>query len=268
MRASERIGADPQKVSSFNESPYSFVEFPDKMRIEKCRELISAGLLDEALVEAKELAVGGSDEGIRSKGKAYIALILTGQNKYRSAINYVEEEFDRDPGSAKDKEAQLTAMSILYPKGFEAAVRQFAQKYNVDPYLMFALIREESRFNPQAISRSKARGLTQIMPRTGRLIAKGLKIRPYQTSSLYDPDLNVKMGTYYLSCMLGLFNGNKYLALASYNGGSGHVSRWLKRLNYSDIDDFVENIPLRETRLYVQKVLESYWHYKSIYGGS
>jgi soluble lytic murein transglycosylase len=110
----------------------------------------------------------------------------------------------------------------------------------------------------------------QIMPKTGRGIAKDLKLSRYRTKKLYEPATNIQMGTYYLSSLIKNFSNNYYLALAGYNGGPNKIKRYVNSwyngdLGTVDIDEFVESLPSRETRLYVQKVMNSYFEYKRLY---
>ena len=110
----------------------------------------------------------------------------------------------------------------------------------------------------------------QIMPRTGRAIARDLHQAGFRTRKLFTPALNIEMGTYYLSNLVRNFGGNVYLSLASYNGGPNKIKKYVKswyndNLSSVDIDEFIETIPGRETRLYVQKVMGSYFEYKRLY---
>lgn len=110
----------------------------------------------------------------------------------------------------------------------------------------------------------------QIIPGTGRAIAKDLDVSGYRTRRLYEAPLNLEMGSYYLSNLVKNFSNNVYLALAGYNGGPNKIKRYVKNwyngnLNLVDVDEFIESIPSRETRLYVQKVMGSYFEYKRLY---
>ncbi len=240
----------------------------DNIHYSKFRELFKCGMIREAEDEARAVIQQDPSERGQKVGKICLALALNEEKKYSVSINGIDDEFLSASRADEMSEIEKVALNVLYPKVYEQQVLKSSKKFGVDPYLMFALIREESRFNPDAVSRTHARGLTQIMPRTGRGIARTLKVRPYRAAHLFNPSVNIKMGTYYISKLLERFGGNKYLALASYNGGAGNVSKWLKETGIDDIDEFVENIPLKETRSYVKKVLESYWQYKRIYEGS
>jgi soluble lytic murein transglycosylase len=233
----------------------------------KYKELLNAGLFEDAANEARQIILQQEDIEIKNRANVCLAYALHSQQKYHEAISAIERAMAKMLESEEPEFSKKISLCISYPKAYKEEVLTYSKKYGIDPYLVFALIREESRFDTFAVSRSRARGLTQIMPRTGKGIARQLSIYSYQTKSLFNPGLNIRMGAYYLSKLLKVFGGNKHLALASYNGGPGNVAKWLKRIRYSDIDEFVESIPLRETRLYVKKVLESYWQYKKLYEG-
>lgn len=155
-----------------------------------------------------------------------------------------------------------------YPLAYASDVASNAEQKSVDPYLVHALIREESRYNSQAVSRSKALGLMQLMPGTAYGVAKRIGVPLSDQQDILRPEINIRLGTDYLSYAIRRFNGNALLAVASYNGGPGAVQSWMKKhdaTGSTDFDVFVENIPYRETRDYVRKVFGSYWTYLSIY---
>lgn len=153
----------------------------------------------------------------------------------------------------------------LYPRYYAEAVEKYAKMYNVDTFLIAAMILEESRYNAEAISWAGAIGLMQIMPATGRELAQQLKIRRFRTAMLKQPDINIRMGTKYISDLNSWFDGNPMLVIGAYNGGPGRMKRWVKSKNIKDIDLFVEKIGIRETRLHIKKVINSYDHYVQIY---
>lgn len=156
-----------------------------------------------------------------------------------------------------------------YPLEFGQYVAANASERGVDPLLVHALIREESRYKPSAVSRSHALGLMQLLVGTAYGSAKKVGITLSGESDITRPEVNIKLGTYYLSYAIQRFNGNAMLGVASYNGGPGAVGSWMRRHAASgsgDFDLFVENIPFRETRDYVRKVFGSYWNYQTLYG--
>ncbi|NOY39496.1 MAG: transglycosylase SLT domain-containing protein [Nitrospirae bacterium] len=156
---------------------------------------------------------------------------------------------------------------LLYPAVYSDIVDKISADYNIDPLVIYSVMREESRFNRKAISRSGALGLMQLMPFTAQRMAKSLG---YETGLLSDneimsPDLNITLGSYYLGQLISEF-GSVPMAVAAYNAGESAVRRWLEANQYNEVDVFIEDIPYKETRLYVKKVLRSYFMYLDIYG--
>ncbi len=157
---------------------------------------------------------------------------------------------------------------MLYPWAFAPQIEDAARNNKVDPYLVHALIREESRYYPKALSRSNAIGLMQLLPGTAFGVAKRIGLPLSSKEDVFIPDNNIKLGTNYLAYTLSRFSGHAMMAVASYNGGPNAVKRWLdqhSRSGGTDLDLFVENIPYRETRDYVRKVFGSYWTYEQMY---
>ncbi|MFC1568145.1 tetratricopeptide repeat protein [Candidatus Margulisiibacteriota bacterium] len=232
---------------------------------QKYLELMAVGLGDEAAEEASFLAekvpLSKKDKALIAKFHAYVK-----NGSFSSPIHFAEKRIDEAviAGSLADIEPQFWRFS--YPRGYGGYVEKYAKMYGLDPHLVYAVIREESRFKERALSRSWAHGLMQIIPSTGRSLSRLLGMR-YSRWKLYEPRVNIQMGTYYLSQLIKRFDGNVSLALAGYNGGPVRVSRWLKKYDEFDLDEFVEDIPLRETRYYVKKVMKSYYGYKRTYSG-
>jgi soluble lytic murein transglycosylase len=156
-------------------------------------------------------------------------------------------------------------LNLFYPTAYAREVKASAERHDVDPHLVWAVMRQESMFSPTILSPVGAVGLMQIMPNTGKEIARDLRISSFEASHLLDPELNVDFGVYYLGKRFG--QTQDYVqTLAAYNGGLHNVRRWV-RSNQDIIDDeplFVEYIGFSETRNYVKLVLENYWMYKLI----
>ncbi|MFA5103832.1 MAG: transglycosylase SLT domain-containing protein [Candidatus Margulisiibacteriota bacterium] len=265
-RAADRLNMNLPRFTSVPLPVISFSYIPsDNLHWAKFCELMKARAFDSAFEEAEIFYEESAVSQDKRKARVGMASVLAAQNDYQKSIRLAEIEVHESLAAGEIEGDSSWAMAVSYPRRYGEFVDKYCEQFGVEPSLMYALIREESRFNPRGLSRTMAHGLTQIMPSTGRGIARNLGIRHYNTSRLFEPELNVKMGAYYLSQQLKRFNGDKHLALASYNGGSGNVRRWVRKNGYSDIDEFVENIPYKETRGYVKKVLESYWQYKRIY---
>ncbi|ADL11894.1 lytic transglycosylase domain-containing protein [Acetohalobium arabaticum] len=156
-------------------------------------------------------------------------------------------------------------LKIFYPLYYEDLIFKYAEKNNLDPYLVAAVIRVESKFNSEATSRQGARGLMQIMPETGEWIADQLKIDDFDTDDLYDPEVNISFGSWYLAHLKRFFDGNLTVVIAAYNGGQGNVNKWLELKEWTGKEKDSKQIPFPETRDYVEKVLNTYQWYHKIY---
>lgn len=163
--------------------------------------------------------------------------------------------------SKKDWEQWIFLFKKLYPLYFDPDVTHHAEKKNITPEVLWAIIKKESAFEPVIISYANAYGLMQIIPPTARQIARELKIDFNDMRLLYNPDVNIEMGTYYITELLKRYEWNLYYALAAYNAGPHRVDRWQKIIDTSDDDFFMENIEFSETRKYVRVVMRYYWTY-------
>lgn len=159
-------------------------------------------------------------------------------------------------------------MRLVYPFPFRLIIERAAGRFGLDPYFAAAMIYEESRFDPKAISPAGAIGLMQITPSTGRELARQLGMKGFKRSMLFDPRVNVTLGCYYLSRLLKQFDGNLYLAAGAYNSGPARMREWVRRIGLRDIDEFVEDIPFPETRAHIKKTMAAFWIYRRLYGSS
>ena len=154
----------------------------------------------------------------------------------------------------------------VYPIHYKDIITQYSLENDVDPFLVTAVIRVESRFRPEAVSPKGARGLMQVMPDTGKWIAAELRMREYDLEMLQDPSTNLKLGTWYLAFLRQEYGGDLVLTLAAYNAGRGNVSKWVKEDGWAGGED-IDSIPFPETREYVKKVLRLYDKYREVYRG-
>ena len=235
----------------------------------KYKELMSLNLTDYAADEARYL-VGITSDTEKESVQTKLGEMLVSRGNYRTPIRFADRRIKAAIMAGQQSAVPKKMWELSYPKAYWRQAVSQAAKFRTDPYLLLAVMREESRFNPRAKSRSSARGLMQIMPGTGRGIAKNLKYGSYRTAHLYEPAVNIEMGSYYLTDLIKRFSDNAYLAVAGYNGGPNRIKRYVDswyngNLGAVDIDEFVESIPIRETRLYVQKVMGSYFEYKRLY---
>jgi soluble lytic murein transglycosylase len=155
---------------------------------------------------------------------------------------------------------------LLFPTTYLDLVRTHSAANSLDPTIVLGLIRQESAFMAEARSRANARGLMQVLPSTGRQLSRRAGIRGYSTARLFQPATNIALGTRHLSSLLETFDGKIELALAGYNAGERRVQTWKAQFGETDMAEFVERIPLAETRGYVKRVLTNGAHYRALLG--
>jgi soluble lytic murein transglycosylase len=155
---------------------------------------------------------------------------------------------------------------VLFPRPFWSDLKRYSVQNQLDPYLVASLIRQESEFNPGALSHANAWGLMQLLPVTGERVARELRVRNFSTQKLLAPEVNLQLGTRYFRTMIDQFDGRIEYALAAYNAGDHRVRAWLADGTYRDVDEFVESIPFTETREYVQAIVRNAAMYKRLYG--
>lgn len=156
-------------------------------------------------------------------------------------------------------------LKFFYPFPHRELIMEKSREYRVDPYLVLALIRNESKFYPKANSSAGAKGLMQIMPKTGHWIAGQMKITGFTEDKLYEPSYNISMGVWYLAYLDHNFKGDLIKVLAAYNAGEHNVKKWLKEGIWTGRQFDLDQIPYKETREYIDKVLFDYHIYKRIY---
>jgi soluble lytic murein transglycosylase-like protein len=210
-------------------------------------ELNALGMARDARLEVQRNV---RDEN-RPYAEAILADLLFNSGSRFAAFEYMRRAWPQLATVEQDQVPQHF-IDLYYPLEYESAIRENAQKRNLDPYLVMGLIRQESGFDPTARSRVGASGLMQIMPATGRELAGKLRAL-LSEGYLYDPATNIRLGTFYLRQLIDRFGGVEELAIAAYNGGQGNVRKW-QQANRRPLDEFVESIPFSETRNYVKRV--------------
>jgi soluble lytic murein transglycosylase len=156
---------------------------------------------------------------------------------------------------------------VVYPVKYEETVMKYSEIYGVDPNLVMAIIKVESKFDSEAVSKKGAIGLMQIMPETGIWASEKVGIEGFEENDLYNYDTNIQIGTWYIGNLINEFDGDIRNAVAAYNGGSGNVRSWLNDESYSSDGINLSEIPFPETRGYVDKVIKAQGVYREIYGG-
>jgi soluble lytic murein transglycosylase len=233
-----------------------------KQRIVRAHLLDVAGLDD--LAEG-ELRFGAKADGQPQIMALELAEIASERDAPDQGIRYIKHYAPGYLSMSLDA-APEKFWRLAFPLPYRKSLEEYCRAQMLDPYLMAALIRQESEFNPKAISPANARGLAQVMPATGRQLSRKLKIPRYRTAMLFTPDTNLKMGTYYLKQLSDELQGKWEATLASYNAGKSHVTTWMASANFREPAEFVESIPFNETRVYVQSVLRNAEVYRKLYG--
>lgn len=243
------------------ESSDSEFDITRNPRFRRGQELLAVGLREEALDEFEALREELADDPL---ALYQLALACRLMGLYRSSIRCVQGIFHLSPVESV-LEGPLFLQRLAYPLYFDELVIAEAQANALDPLLLFAVILQESLFEPQATSWAEARGLTQVVPSTGEWIAAHLGWPEYRSEDLDKPYVNVKFGAWYLAYQIQDFDGNVFAALTAYNAGPGNAIRWLSAENGSDNDLFVEGITFAESRLYIERIYEHYFAYNALY---
>ena len=231
----------------------------DDLHYNRSRLLENAGAIDLAVRELQAGTTSGP-----SWEMVEIARMYTAAGEYYRALQALKHAINGY--FAMDLNAlPQPYWEGLFPRPYWDSLRRYSEENGLDPYLVASLIRQESEFNPGAVSRANAYGLMQLLPATGKGTAKQVGLRNYKTDSLLDPTINIELGTKYFREMVDHFGGQIEYALAAYNAGSSRVEGWRTSGTYRDIEEFVESIPFTETREYVQAIVRNAEVYKQVY---
>lgn len=161
-----------------------------------------------------------------------------------------------------------TFWTMLYPRAFWPEVLEQSKRLGLNPYLVLSIMRQESAFDPTAVSAAGARGIMQLMPATAREVASRFSLDQISLEQLHTPAFSITLGTHYFARLLTRYQGNVGLALAAYNAGPGHVARWLGQWPNLTTEEWIEHIPFDETRAYVKLVLRNLALYEHLYEAS
>ncbi len=213
-----------------------------------------------AELKKAEPAYCGSIEGLKAISALYI---FTGD--YSRPLELATGLYQAGMNSGSGK-VPAEALKIMYPLGFWDTVTRQADTFEIDPFLVAGVIREESRFNPAAISPAGAVGLMQLMPGTAKAVCRKLKIGYSSPQQLLRGEFNVPVGTCYLDSLYEKHKGRVVRVLAEYNAGPRPLGRWIQKMPDTPDDLFIEGIDYKETRSYVKRILRNYFIYRKLYG--
>jgi soluble lytic murein transglycosylase len=241
-------------LAPLDPAPADDVPEPTRTRV---RQLLLIGRLAEASTELRPFESS-------PKARATVAWTLFRRGQLRPAIVAMKRAYPQWVSEAGDRLPD-EVWRILFPIQFKDALSAKAAAEGLDPALLAALILQESSFDPQALSRAGARGLMQVIPATGRKLARDMRV-PFRRASLHDPKTSLDFGTLYLRQMMERYDGRPERMLAAYNAGPHRVDAWTLLRPGQSAEEFVESIPFTETRAYVMLILAAREHYRRLYG--
>ena len=156
----------------------------------------------------------------------------------------------------------LNILDVGYPQTYWTTVQTVTKEYRFNPRIFHALVREESSFNPKIVSWAGAKGLSQLMPATAKQVAGWMNIS-LKKNAIFDAKTNLKIGSRYLNHLHEYFHDNSFMAVGSYNAGSGNMNKWYAKFGPTPVDHLIEQIPIRETRGYIKRVLGTFQLYST-----
>ncbi len=230
----------------------------DEIHVERARLLANAGLNQYIVPEigassdSAEWGAYAEAQLYSSYGETWRALHILKQ-KVRS---YFAVPIDAIPRSY---------WNLLFPQPYWPVLERESHRQGLDPYMVASLIRQESEFNPGAVSYANAWGLMQLLPNVGKDLARTQHVRPFRTAYLLNPEVNLQLGTAYFRQLMDEFQGHPEYALAAYNAGDNRVKAWLANGPYASLPEFVESIPFTQTREYVEAILRNQKIYQRLY---
>ena len=257
-QAGARLAGTPITILAEDEAARE--PWPSDPLAERARWLSDVGLDALAAEELERIAPRLEPRALA----ALRALILARRGERRESLRALRSAFPQ-LATVHQQSVPRLGLELYYPRAYDAAVRRAAAAQQLPAHLVFGIVHQESGFDPTARSRAGARGLMQIMPATGRELARRMKL-PYSLQRLHDPDYSLRLGTTYFRQMLATFDNQLELALAGYNGGPGRIQRlWQQQGPARQVDLFLEDLSLAESRNYVKRILLLAESYRSLY---
>jgi soluble lytic murein transglycosylase len=239
----------------------AIVEPPPPPTLDRIRRLIELELYHPALAE---LQYAQRMHGDSAPLQATIALVHNRIGNLRLGINAMKRAYPQYM-TAGGESLPTEILQVIFPLDYWPMIQSLAKENDLDPYLVAALMGQESTFDAGIVSSANAIGLMQVMSATGRQYAKKLAIKPFSPARLTEAALNAQIGTRYLSDLIRLLGGVHY-AIASYNAGENRVMRWQKERPDLEQDEFIDDIPFPETQNYVKRILGTAADYRRLYG--
>ncbi len=229
-------------------------------RIRKAEQLMQIALHQLAMTELEAARENAPDSPLVN---LRIAQIFRVQGENVAAINTLKRSYP-DYGQTLPEEMSREVWDVFYPLKWWTNIKEEAKRHNLDPYQIAGLIRQETVFNAMAKSRANALGVMQLLPSTAKAVARSNNIGSITSNDLFNPNLNIQLGVAYVKQLQNEFGRFEYVA-AAYNGGETRVRRWVRESPNQEIEEWVEAIPLSETRAYVQGVYRNARIYQRLY---
>lgn len=262
LRISEQNGSIEEAPSS---RPSIVRDFqPDATNQLRWRraQLLQATGLDEYW--PIELRYAGDKEAQPHVAALFLARLEAQRGAQDQALRYIKH-YVPDYLSMSVVSTPAEFWRLAFPLPYRNELDRFSREHNLDPFLLAALVRQESEFNPKAVSVTSARGLAQIMPATGKDLSRRLGIKPYSTAQLFQPHVNLRLGAYYLRTVADRLEQRWEAVLAAYNAGPSRAAAWSRWSDFREPSEFIESIPFTQTRDYVQIVLRNADLYHRLY---
>jgi len=229
----------------------------DRKRLRRAEQLIAVGFSDQGVEELEHLSFKKDNPAF----SFYIAHLFRLGGNFQDSMRLSWEI----AGNGNHERLSRSVAEGLYPRAFHLQIHEILKNYELDPFLVLSLMRQESAFNPRIISKANAIGLMQLMPKTAEEVARSLGQEIPTEEQLKNPSNNVRLGIDYLNYLMVSFNQNMVYALAAYNAGPTKIKQWIALRPSLDPLEFIETIPYTETRNYVKKVLRNYAIYLTLY---
>lgn len=249
----------PGQFPSFSPGPLV------QKRVERARLLLASDMHDTA---ENELKFGSRNEEGQTNVYAYeLAKFAAAHGAPDEALRYIKTFAPGYLYMPLDQ-APVGFWRLAFPMPYRSSIEIHSREQGLDPYLVAALIRQESEFNAHALSPMDAHGLMQVMPATGRQLARHFGIKRFSSTQLFTPDRNIQLGTYFFRELLDASGGEYEIALASYNAGPGRTAQWRQWGPFHEPAEFTEVVPIHQTRGYIQIVMRNADVYRRLYAGT
>jgi soluble lytic murein transglycosylase len=235
---------------------------PPPPTVDRITRLIELELYHPALAELQHAQKMYGDSAPLQATIAYVQHKL---GNLRLAINAMKRAYPQYM-AAGGEHLPREILQVIFPLDYWPMIQTLAGQHDLDPYLVAALMAQESTFDAGILSSANAIGLMQVMPATGRRWAKTIGITPFSPARLTEPEINARIGTRYLADLIRMFEGKAHYAIASYNAGENRVMRWRAEKPDLDQEEFIDDIPYPETQNYVKRILGTAEDYRRLYG--